>query len=411
MAKKFRVVTYLPSGQAKRERAASPLESVSAGDEVPNPEALAETSRALRLIELEQRDPGVMSTVKDPLASLLQTYMAKFAPEDQLSEAPGGGLEAKFDEHDILGWVLSVFTWYKKLNKFTWQEPDSPAALPNATRVAVFGDWATGLYGAPIISRSIVADAKRYQLVLHLGDTYYSGDDDEVADRLMETWPRSPQAVYRALNGNHEMYTGGNAYYRAVCKEFGQKSTYFAFQNDHWILAGLDSAYDDHDLHGNQAQWLESLMAQAGGRKLLLFSHHQPYSLLDDQGPKLVSKLSSFLSNKQIFAWYWGHEHRCVLYDPHPVWGLLGRCIGHGGFPYFRDKLPGGPHVQPAFVRVPSKNFVPSADILDGPNPFVEGHENDYGPHGYVTLEFDGPHLNEVVQDATGQILRQRPLA
>ena len=33
---------------------------------------------------------------------------------------------------------------------------------------------------------------------------------------------------------------------------------------------------------------------------------------------------------KKIFAWYWGHEHRCALYDQHPKWGVFGRCIGNG---------------------------------------------------------------------------------
>jgi hypothetical protein len=32
--------------------------------------------------------------------------------------------------------------------------------------------------------------------------------------------------------------------------EFGQTSSYFALRNDHWILVGLKTSYDDHDLHG-----------------------------------------------------------------------------------------------------------------------------------------------------------------
>lgn len=377
----------------------------------PHPEALAESARALQLIEKEQRTPGVMSTVQDPFASLLQTHLSKFGPVSDMPSADA--TEVKYDERDVLGWAASVvFDWWKRITKFKWAEPASLAEpFANTARVAVFGDWATGLYGAPIVSRSIVDDPAGHQLVLHLGDTYYSGDADEIDEGLILPWPKAPGALHRALNGNHEMYTGGEAYFEAVGREFGQRSSYFALQNDHWILAGLDTAYSDHDLHGNQAAWLQSLLDQAGGRRLVLFSHHQPYSLLDSQGPKLVGKLASLLHNRQIFAWYWGHEHRCVLYDQHPAWGLHGRCIGHGGFPYFRDQLPGAGGPANTFVRMESRNGVPGGRILDGPNPHIPGHESRYGPHGFATLEFDGPHLNEVIRDATGETLHSAAIA
>jgi len=375
------------------------------------PEVLAETARALQLIEQEQRAPGVMATVQDPYACLLQTHLAKFGAA---SPMPGARtLEVKFDEHDALRWAASaVFTWWKRITRFQWTDPVTLASpFPNKARVAVFGDWATGLYGAPEVSRSIAGERAGYQLVLHLGDTYYSGDRDEVDEGLIQPWPRAANALHRALNGNHEMYTGGEAYFEAVGREFGQHSTYFALQNDHWILAGLDTAYSDHALHGAQAQWIGTLLAQAGGRRLVLFSHHQPFSLLEGQGPRLVAKLAPFLKDRRIFAWYWGHEHRCAIYDAHPAWGLLGRCVGHGGFPYFRDKLPGAGGGATAFLRVDTRRGVPGAHILDGPNPFIAGHESRYGPHGYASLEFDGPRLNEVIRSATGEVLRAAQLA
>jgi hypothetical protein len=40
---------------------------------------------------------------------------------------------------------------------------------------------------------------------------------------------------------------------------------------------------------------------------------------------------------------------------------------------------------------------VPGGLILRGPNQYVEGHESEYGPHGYMTPEFDGARLNEIV--------------
>jgi hypothetical protein len=47
---------------------------------------------------------------------------------------------------------------------------------------------------------------------------------------------------------------------------------------------------------------------KAGPRKLILFSHHQPFSRLDKQGPSLQTALADLFQKKGITAWYWGHE-------------------------------------------------------------------------------------------------------
>jgi len=52
------------------------------------------------------------------------------------------------------------------------------------------------------------------------------------------------------------------------------------------------------------------------------------------------SPVSSTLTQvKAITAWYWGHEHDCIIYDRHPETGMLGRCIGHGGIPAPRKSI------------------------------------------------------------------------
>lgn len=384
------------------------LESLPGGLEAacqdPPADVLSEISHGLQVLEQVERNPDVMSGTEDRSASLLQTIIAKHAKE--VVPAAGDGLEAKFDNHDVLGWMGSFFTWWKGIHKHAWKVPDpTPTNISNGCRIAVFGDWGTGLYGAPVLARSIAADIKGFQIVLHLGDTYYSGDDDEVRERLVQVWPKVSGALNRSLNGNHEMYTGGHAYFKAVSQSFAQSASCFAFQNDHWLLIGLDSAYKDHDLNDEQIPWVNQLIAQAGNRKLVVFSHHQPYSLLDVQGPSLVAKLASYLEQKKNFAWYWGHEHHCLLYDRHPAWGLFGRCIGHGGFPYFREGNFGAAPPKPKWIKLAGKNLVPGARILDGLNPFIPGHEKEYGPHGYVVLEFDGPHMRELVVDADGTVL------
>ena len=118
----------------------------------------------------------------------------------------------------------------------------------------------------------------------------------------------------------------------------------------------------------------------------------------------------------QAFAWYWGHEHRCILYDRHETFRMFGRCVGNGGYPYFRKdwaKLGGTKDPEKAnWVLLGKKNFAPGGRVLDGPNPFIGGSDdpNKYGPQGYMSVEFSGPHLNEIVHAPDGTVLYERQL-
>ena len=412
MNRRNQIATYVPKGslEAAGERGVVPRGTDA---RQPTTEELAELMRALQILEEAQGRPGVMATAPDPLVANLQTFMATvMAPtEHRLQESLNKTLEAKFDSHDILGWAGSFFTWWKKLDPFDWAVPGAPTAVPDRMRIALLGDWGTGLYGAPSCAESIAKDGQ-YDMVLHLGDVYYSGTDSEVDDRFIALWPKVSKALNRALNGNHEMYTGGRAYFKAISSLFGQTSSYFALENNHWILACLDTAYKDHDLYGGQAAWVAELAARSPDKKLLLFSHHQPFSLLDKQGPELIKKLSTLFESKRIYGWYWGHEHHCILYKPHALFGLRGRCVGHGGFPYFREmKVLGSDAPKtPEWKTLQSKNLVPSARILDGENSYIDDNPSDYGPNGYVTLEFDREELFEIVHMPDGTQLWNQPI-
>ncbi|MGH9308811.1 MAG: metallophosphoesterase family protein [Vicinamibacterales bacterium] len=404
------IATYIPQGSLESARDTS-MQPRGAAAREPTADELAELVRALQILEASQSRPGIMATAPDELVANLQTFITTvMAPaENRLEQGPNATLEAKFDSHDILGWAGSFFSWWRKLDPFEWKTPSAPGALPSSCRIALFGDWGTGLYGAPVCAKSI--EQSKYDVVLHLGDVYYSGTKKEMTDRFVNMWPKVPGAVNRGLNGNHEMYTGGRAYFDAV-NAWGQTSSYFALENEHWILAGLDTAYADHDLNGDQARWLQDLAAGSPQKKLILFSHHQPFSLLDSQGPKLVRKLAPLFESKRIYAWYWGHEHHCILYQPHALYGLRGRCVGHGGFPYFREKklLGDKPPDTPVWKNLDSKNLVPGAKILDGVNRYIEDGLEDYGPNGYMTLELEGEELFEIVHMPDGTEVWNQPI-
>jgi hypothetical protein len=387
---------------------------------------LASLGNALKILEAEDEGAGVLTSPDHKAASLLQSYLAReSAAVNKLEPLRAGGEEAKFDESDVVRWFFSLFSWWRGLRPHEWlKAPSQPDPFPSGVdtvRLALLGDWGTGLYGAPHCSSSIESDKEAYQLLFHLGDVYYSGDADEVRDRFLHYWPTNAKAISRALNSNHEMYTGGHAYFDQTLREFGQKASYFAFQNDHWLLAGLDSAYNDPDwkydqarLTADQITWLEDLIENKGERKLILFTHHQPLSWFDVQKGEMNKQLGNILNDRKIFAWYWGHEHRCILYDKHPVWGFYGRCAGHSGFPYFRDELEGVKiEMQKGEItwrRMPASGFAPSGLLLHGTNEYIPGEEEKYGPQGYLTLEFRDGTLNEIVHAADGTRLYEREL-
>src|SRR5688572_3382297 len=48
---------------------------------------------------------------------------------------------------DLLGWARSLLTWVKGWDPHDWQTaPSTPDPIPNTLRVAILGDWGTGLY-------------------------------------------------------------------------------------------------------------------------------------------------------------------------------------------------------------------------------------------------------------------------
>jgi hypothetical protein len=364
--------------------------------------------------------PRVFHTPRDPIGALLQAHVAaQGRQQNKLDEfllhAVDGVkqfFEVRLSPQDWLGWAGSLFTWIEGITKA--KQPAAAAealAVANDFSVGILGDWGTGLYGAPVCANSIATGPDHYSLMLHLGDVYYAATADEVQDRFLRFWPQLPGALNRALNGNHEMYNGGHSYFEEILPTFKQTSSYFALENDNWVLVGLDIAYSAAfggavgNIDDAQVAWLRGILAAAGDKKVVLFSHHQPFSLLEvNNGGNLSAKLGEFLAGR-VFAWYWGHEHYCVLYDRHPKYGFYGRCIGHGGVPEPRKALTGLP-MSPSFGsqwrRLEGTGDIPAGWAYDKPNLYVPGFEEDFAPHGFVRLEFQAKKITEYVRTPEG---------
>ena len=412
-----RVFTAHESAIADQAADASPDEALALA-------AIGLTLKSIQASPPEEESSRVMVTKQNGPVSRLQSLIASGEGGSlELSEIPQGGLEAKFDSHDFLGWASVAWARIRNpTNHPLLQAASTPEPFPNTGRVAIVGDWGTGLYGSPVLAQHIAADPDPYAMLLHLGDVYYAGTRTEVENRFLNVWPDRPEAINRSLNSNHEMYSGGHPYFEDTLPRFGQKASYFAHQNDHWILVGLDVAYKDHDIDGAQVAWLQGIVNAAGNRRIILFSHHQLFSHYEKQGTKLWGHQAfrNILQSGKIFMWCWGHEHRCCIYDVrHPETGIWTRCIGHGGMPESRKKTknlgtaPGAGHAdwRRANAAIVDGTPVPQALVLEGPNPFLGNEADKFLPHGYAVLNFDGPALTEQVLDPEGKVIYEKQLA
>lgn len=367
--------------------------------------------------------PRVMHTPAHDTGALLQTHVLnQAASQNKLEQFLMHGIEfvleifdVRFSDADFLEYALSFFTWIESI-----VPADRPAAsntpepIANKYDVALIGDFGTGLYGAKPCADSIANDPRGYDLLFHLGDVYYSGLKEEVQSRFLDVLQNVNVPTRRALNGNHEMYTGGHGYFGTLLPAFHQTTSYFAMQNDYWLLIGLDTAYKqafggkEGVIDDPQIQWLKPIFDQAGDRKVVLFTHHEPFTLLDNNnGGNLISALCDFLKTGKVVAWYWGHEHRCVRHDAHSKYQFQGRCVGHAAFPEMRKDLGNAPEStdfgsQWRYLASPENTDIPGGWVLDTANLWVPGFEREFAPNGYMRLEFRDDQLIEYVRAPDG---------
>ena len=280
--------------------------------------------------------------------------------------------------------------------------------LAENAKVLVVGDWATALPQALNVAARIrerlehPAPGFEYH-VIHLGDTYYSGLEDECRRRFLDQWPVAPQADVNSwtLAGNHDIYSGGHGYYEVLLADprFAAQGrcSYFALANDHWQILGLDSAYQNPDeagLQDPQRAWLSRRVATAGERKTMLLSHHQPFSAYEQVNPKLENEVAEAIGDGTVEAWLWGHEHRCTVYNPHifaarPDVTYYAAMIGHGGVPQL---LP-----EPGTMN-PNQQMI-KWEFLD----YYQVGEDHWSLGGFAELTFTGGQLEIQYYDEYGQ--------
>jgi len=238
----------------------------------------------------------------------------------------------------------------------------------NNARMALLADWASCTVESERVAGLVKNKTPDYSI--HLGDTYFIGNEKQVEENFGKqgAWHYAPNGSF-ALLGNHEMYSGGEAYFKNLLPYMGikvdgkitspQKAPFFCLENDYWRVIGIDTGYDclsglfqnnvGLKLPTKLINWLEDTVKLNDDKRGLIFlSHHQYCSAFKQlpgtqydwfneaefQHPAI--DLAKIIGQNRPVLWLWGHEHRLAIYGSYQAAGgitAFGRCIGNGGMP------------------------------------------------------------------------------
>ncbi|MCI0330116.1 MAG: metallophosphoesterase [candidate division Zixibacteria bacterium] len=295
-------------------------------------------------------------------------------------------------------------------------------------KVSLVADWATRTKTSEEIAKQVGAFDPDY--TIHLGDTYYVGTRDEINQNFFDVvqWPLGRLGSF-ALNGNHEMYARGKAYFKNLLPRLGpreepgekfleQKASFFCLQNDFWRIIGLDTGYKSVgfpilekiwpftpkcEFPEPLVKWLTkqlNLSEQNDRRGMILLTHHQYVSAFESSYHKPGEQLAEVFGRERPALWFWGHEHRFALYGKTvnkngiPAYG---RCIGHGGMPVELGKQPD--IKDAARFKLVLYDERPNSKAEDMPADIQVGF------NGYANLIFEGNQLAIEYRDIEKNLL------
>lgn len=229
-------------------------------------------------------------------------------------------------------------------------------------RLGLFADFGNGLYAPRAIARRLVKAKLPY--VFHLGDVYYGGNEQQFQDYFREPLaPLIDHSELFILAGNHEMYAKG-VHFQAFIKEKADKHKELQRQNGEMFrlmghglqIIGIDTMWNDWQgafpqlsraqaRLGKEEKWvLEQWLSDAGPNTLtvLLTSDH-PWDIGSGSLTPLHGDFAPYIQDGKIDFWFWGNVHYAALYERWQAEhntkpGVIGSCIGHGGYPFYTQK-------------------------------------------------------------------------
>ncbi|GEM48531.1 metallophosphoesterase family protein [Deinococcus cellulosilyticus] len=351
----------------------------------------------------------------------------------QLAEAIRNGNDAqaktldteirKYSTKDYAGWLTCVTTYLSyyqggTLNPMyrSWQVEGQnnlnygviDYQLPNNARIALLGDWGTGMDDAYHLLLTLLQQHNP-DVIIHLGDIYYSGTPEECTANFENIFNQAFAVTGKRLPvftipGNHDYYARGEGFYPMLDSinnpqkysgadaSWQQQASFFCLrtQDGLWQFLGMDTGYQDHNpieellvvtpsLQPDEIVWHQDKLKNFSGKTVLL-SHHQLYSsnstVAHGNTPYLNNYLLSIFQPyfaQNVAAWFWGHEHNMVLYKP----GLFGLTTG---------RLVGASAYEETVAEDPYKVNYPNIPYLD-PTQYQLGSSNGYFNHSYAIFD------------------------
>ncbi|MDQ2771192.1 MAG: metallophosphoesterase [Bacteroidota bacterium] len=379
--------------------------------------------RAVAWVEHKYQQTKQAITHSDAIEaySILEEYVtALLAGNTELAHEKAVELKGTAYSEADPNWAKSMITWFNtykvemKTPRYTaWKSLDDfayrlPPTTSGTLRVGLIGDWGTGEPSAVKVLTNLFA--LKPDIIIHLGDIYYSGTRHEYDTKYHAVIEQARQAsgqhvpVYN-LPGNHDYYSGGEGFYNSLplvnsTTKPGtpvQEASYFALFNDYWQLQGMDTGFNDNNvlevnrdttrLKDEEVTWHQHQLdkAVAAGRKIILLSHHQlfsRYEAIDDDtyNQKLLANFKPYIDKQQISSWFWGHEHVAAIYKP--TLGLAkGRCIGNSAVPLFYQ-------TGTAYKVLQSLRGQPVTNLPDVEfDPAQFSHDGTFYAQGFALLE------------------------
>jgi len=346
---------------------------------------------------------------------------------------------------------------YRKVPLKGWPTPSydynfAVYKLPDCNRtkklkIGLVSDWASGSPQAIQLIQEMKKE--NVDMVLHLGDTYYSGTPGEARQFFLEPM----RAVFGEkmpmvqVPGNHDYYDGGQGFFDVIDELGQQEASFFCLRGKYWQILAIDTGLLDNFnlniamgseemkrqlenvmtfLPEDQYKWARHQLkvGKNKGLKTIMMSHHQLFSraygmgvpnadvkeastipdrmhytyftnefetksealpghLGPDAKPPVNTRLLGQFPEevlKDVTAWYWGHEHASLLFEPYA--GLeRGRCIGNGAI--------GDPANEDVY-RTSDCDGTPWGGLPEVIPGSSIGKGDAFWNLGFVTIELDG---------------------
>ena len=386
------VYQSMMSDIAKANSPGASLESVT-DEDAPKPDEVAAGELvAARTADAEMRKVGVepqidQSALEDMSVPENIQVCAALAKDLLVAKIFGDKARAKEIEEEFLPgskcdpkWVATINEYVQyfgpngKLREIPYIKPSAVGPkiikIKANAKIGLVGDWGTGAAPAKRVLAQLAE--QKPDVVVHLGDIYYSGTEDEcrtnfeaVVNSVLDR-ASNDISVY-TLAGNHDMYCGGIGFYSMLKRlnkpAMEQPASFFCLRadDDSWQLLGIDTGKHDFSpiavthaetfIDEEELAWHEERIREFAGKTILL-SHHQLFSSFSHIGkpqangralsynPRLKSAFERLkATGKAIPGWFWGHEHNLCIYKPYL--GLeFGRCLGHSAIPVFSQDNP-----------------------------------------------------------------------